>query len=141
MHTYTVEFRVINENGPLDLDAITNSLGITPTNTRQIGEAKSKTRAFTESMWGYSIEPEGDRVDWDNLEDALQLLVTVFQPLKGLIAELRNQYTVVIWCGHFTSSFDGGPTLSGDVLGKLGDLGVELYLDTYSCQDENASAQ
>jgi hypothetical protein len=36
-----------------------------------------------------------------------------------------------LWCGHFSSSFGGGPTLSPQILRVLADFGVELILDTY----------
>ena len=45
-------------------------------------------------------------------------------------AVLENN--VSIWCGHFSSSFDGGPRLSEKILKALGDLGLPLWIDTYS---------
>lgn len=136
MHSYSVEFRILSERAELDLKAITENLGITATNTRKRGEAKSASRVFTESMWGYSVYPKDSRKDWDSLELALESLLSILTPLKNKIREYIQKYNVVVWCGHFTSSFDGGPTLSAEVLKKLGDLGVELYLDTYCSSDE-----
>lgn len=136
MHSYTIELRIISDNTELDFNAITKNLGIAPTNTRQIGEAKSDSGVFTESMWGYSVCTEHDDKDWDSLEDALDLLLKRFWPFKKKIAEYGKIYNVVIWCGHFTSSFDGGPTFSPKVLKNLGEFGVELYIDTYCCKEE-----
>lgn len=136
MHSYSVEFRILSESADLDLNAITENLGITATNTRKRGEAKSASRVFTESMWGYSVYPKDSHQDWDSLEDALESLLSILMPLKDKIREYVQKYNVVVWCGHFTSSFDGGPTFSAGVLKKLGDLGVELSLDTYCSSDE-----
>ncbi len=136
MHSYSVEFRILSESADLDLEAITENLGIKATNTRKRGEAKSASRVFSESMWGYSVYPKNSRNDWDSLEDALESLLSILMPLKDKIREYGQKYNVVVWCGHFTSSFDGGPTLSAKVLKKMGDLGVELYLDTYCRSDE-----
>jgi len=136
MHSYTVEFRIFSKEDEFDINAITKSLGLTANNTRKRGEPKSATRVFTESMWGYSVYHENSYDDWDCLEDALELLVNIFMPLKNKIDEYLIKYKVVIWCGHFTSSFDGGPTLSAGILKKLGEFGVELDLDTYCSTDE-----
>lgn len=134
MHRYTVELRIISDH-KLDFNLLTSNLGIVPTNTRQHGEVKSASMLFTESMWGYSIDPESNSDGWDSLEEALESLFCIFLPLKDKIAEYNSTYKVVIWCGHFTSSFDGGPTLSPSILKKLGDFGVELFIDTYRSEE------
>jgi hypothetical protein len=133
MHSYTVEFRIWSEKEDVDLEAITKDIGINPTNTRIQGEAKSLNRVFTESMWGYEVYPGKN---WASLEEALESLLKVLKPLKEKIWAYLLKYNVVIWCGHFTSSFDGGPKFSPELLEKLSELGVELYLDTYCCADE-----
>jgi Domain of unknown function (DUF4279) len=136
MHSYSVEFRILSESEDLDIKAISENLGMTATNTRQRGEAKSASRVFAESMWGYSVYPEHGLKDWDSLEEALESLLAILMPLKDKIREYILKYKVVVWCGHFTSSFDGGPTFSPEVLEKLSALGVELFLDTYCSSDE-----
>lgn len=137
MHSYTVEFRIFSEEDEFDVDAISKHLGITANNTRKRGEPKSSTRVFAESMWGYSVYPENSYEDWDSLEEGLESLLNIFLPLKDKFSEYLTRYQVVIWCGHFTSSFDGGPTFSPETLQKLGELGVELFLDTYCSIEEN----
>lgn len=116
----------------LDVKAINEDLGLTATNTRQRGEAQSPARVFTESMWGYEVHPGKE---WESLEEALESILEVLMPLKDKIMKYSTKFDVNLWCGHFTSSFDGGPTFSPAILIKLGELGVELYLDTY-CHSE-----
>ena len=128
MHTYTAEFRIYGKKETLDMKAISQDLGLTPTNSRQRGDAKGSRRKFHVAMWGYEVS---SGKEWDNLEDALKSLLQVLLPLKNKIAKHSSKCDVVLWCGHFTSSLDGGPTFSADLLQKLGELGVPLFLDTY----------
>lgn len=134
MHTYTAEFRIWSEKEALDLGAISEDLGIAPTNTRQRGGARSPSSRFAESMWGYEVCAGRE---WEDLDDALDALLKVLMPLKSKIRGYCLKYDVVLWCGHFTSSFDGGPTFSVDLLQKLADLGIPLQLDTYCSLPEN----
>jgi hypothetical protein len=44
---------------------------------------------------------------------------------------------VILWCGHFQSSFDGGPTLSPELLKQLGEFEVELFIDNYFSEERS----
>lgn len=145
MHYYTVEFVIYTDKDEFDIDSISNTLGITPSNFKIKGEPISDTnsKVHSESMWGYSVSPESGHEDWESLEDGLKALLNIFLPLENKIRHYLTRYQVVIWCGHFSSSFDGGPTLSADVLRQLGKLGAELFLDTYFItdnEDNNAAS-
>jgi hypothetical protein len=133
MHSYTVEFRISSEKEAIDIDAINKDLGITATNTRKKGDIRSSSSVFNESMWGYDTCKGKDR---DSLEKGLESLLEVLMPLKDKIMRYCEKYDAVFWCGHFTSSFDGGPTFSPELLRKLGEFGVGLFLDTYCSADE-----
>lgn len=132
MHTYTVELRIWSSDEDLDLKAITDDLGFAATNTRRRGELKSPSRAFTETMWGFEVHPGKE---WDALEDGLESTLKILMPLKSKLSAYSSKYEVILWCGHFTSSFDGGPTFSREILKKLGDLGIPLLLNTYYSAD------
>lgn len=138
MDTYTAEFRIWTEKEDLDLGAISEDLGLAPTNTRQRGEARSRSSRFAESMWGYEVCAGKE---WDEIEEAIESLLHVLMPLKSKIRGYRSKYDVVLWCGHFTSSFGGGPTFSAELLQKLGDLGIPLQLETYCSSDQNTPSQ
>lgn len=85
-------------------------------------------------MWGYQVYAGKE---WDKLEDAIESLLKVLMPLKRKIKGYCSKYDVVLWCGYFKSSFDGGPTFSAELLQKLGDLGIPLELSVYcSSPDE-----
>jgi hypothetical protein len=82
-------------------------------------------------MWEYEVRPGKDKVAWDSFEDGLRTLHSVFISRKKALLEYQQRFKVFLWCGHFSSSFGGGPTLSPSILTALGDLGVELVLASY----------
>jgi hypothetical protein len=86
-------------------------------------------------MWEYEVWPVGNTA-WTSLEEGLETLVSAFRSLKEALQAYKRNSHVFLWCGHFSSSFDGGPTFSSDLLKQLGDFGVELYLDTFFSKRE-----
>ena len=128
MHNYTVALRI---SGPdLDVAEASAKLGLNPTQTRIIGEARSPTSVWRESMWEYEVRPVGGEV-WVSLEDGLRTVISVLDSRKSELRNYQQRCRVYLWCGHFSSSFDGGPTLSPQILKAPAEFGVELILDTY----------
>lgn len=136
MHRYTVELRISGQT--LDPDEVTRVLGLVPTRVARKGEPKvdGGTSQWTANMWGFELVPPG-KDDWSSLSDGLQALLRSFGPIRDRLHAYSRGNELYLWCGHFTSSFDGGPSLSPTLLKALGDFGVELILDTYcDCADE-----
>jgi hypothetical protein len=106
-------------------------LGLAPTQTRTVGEHRSADTVWDKALWELEVFPK-DRSDWDSLEAGLATLLRVFAPHTRALQEYNKKHDVFIWCGHFSSSFDGGPRLSAEILRALGDFGVPLWLDTHS---------
>jgi len=134
MHEYTVELRI--EGRELVPADVTAALGIEPTYTRQVGQRLGKAKVYDKALWGYEVHPPSAETDeywkyWNSLEDGLAALLAMFMPHQSTIAEYQRNFAVYIWVGHFSSDFSGGPTLSPALLHNLGELGVELSLDTY----------
>jgi Domain of unknown function (DUF4279) len=132
MHPYTVELRIVGSN--LDPEQVTADLGILPTQVRRKGEARSKTSNWPTTMWGIEVLPPGQD-DWSSLEDGLNALLSVVAPVQSRIRRYSTANEVFLWCGHFTSSFDGGPVLTPNLLRSLAEMGVQLVLDTYREND------
>lgn len=128
MHRYTVELRIVGEE--LAHDEVTRALGVEPTQVRKKGEHRSEKSVWSENMWCFEIRPVNQR-DWLSLEDGLAALIERFIPMRKRLESHLPANKIFIWCGHFTSSFDGGPTFSPQLLRSLGELGVELVLDTF----------
>jgi len=130
MHSYKIELRIVG--GELDPETVTRALGLSPSQIRRKGEKRGASSTWTKNMWAFDVLPRSGH-DWPQLEDGLTVLVEKFNPVRAKIHSFADSNEVYIWCGHFTSSFDGGPTLSPVVLSALANFGVQLMLDTY-CQ-------
>lgn len=128
MHRYTVELRII---GPeLDPEQVTEHVGLQPTLIRRKGEPRSKTSNWTTTTWAIEVLPPG-RDDWPSLEEGLNALLSLVGPIWNRISPYSALNEILFWCGHFTSSFDGGPVLTSGVLKSLADLRVPVAFDTY----------
>jgi hypothetical protein len=129
MHNYTVSLRI--SSAALDAAQATRELGLAPTQTRKVGDRKSADEVWDKALWELEVFPKG-RTDWDSLEAGLIALLKIFAPQTKAIQEYGKKHDVFIWCGHFSSSFDGGPRLSAEILRALGEFGVPLWFDAYS---------
>ena len=137
MHTYLVSLRV-SGNG-LDASTITSELGIQPTQVRTKGQPRGPQYVWDESIWEYEPKPTNGEREWRSLEQGLNAVLSTFSSRQRTLREYQQRFKVFLFCGHFTSRFDGGPTLSPSMLEKLGEFGVELFLDTYCSDGDSAS--
>ena len=83
-------------------------------------------------MWEYEAKPITGETGWRSLEGGLQKILSTFFQSVGQLRDYQERHRVQLFCGHFSSDFNGGPTLSPSLLKSLGEFGVELFLDTYS---------
>src|SRR5215471_19424071 len=123
-HTYTAEFRLYSD--ALDPNTVTHELGLEPCQIRMPGDARSRGRT-ARGLWAY--KPAESPLEWESLEEALRDLLTHLWPHRHAIARYAANAELVWWCGHWQSSFDGGPTLSVDLLRRLGEFGADLFID------------
>ena len=138
MHSYLVALRI---SGPtLDVADVTANLSLKPSQTRIAGQSRPGGKSvWDESMWEYEVRPNRNRKrDWSSLEQGLTKIVSAFRSRKRVLRNYQRRFNVCIFCGHFSSSFNGGPTFSPSLLKELGNLGVELFLDTYSSSEASA---
>ena len=136
-HDYTVEFRIFSEI--LDPAMITKELGLQPCQVRIHGSPRfsgksigGRDSTFT-GMWAFNGVDEygGGRTEWDSLEEGLTYILDRLWPLRETIAQYSANAELIWWCGHFQSSFDGGPRLSPALLSRLGEFGAVLAIDNY----------
>lgn len=78
------------------------------------------------------------RSQWGNLEfikpsRARKVLMSDSIGVTGspVRAGGNHKFDLVWWCGHFQSSFDGGPMISPSLLTRLGEFGVLLFIDQF----------
>ncbi|HKZ81152.1 MAG TPA: DUF4279 domain-containing protein [Pyrinomonadaceae bacterium] len=138
MHEYTVEFRIYGTD--LDPSSVTSNLGMDASEVRPSG-ANSQTMFRYGGMWSYNgfSKDQGAR-SWERLEDGLIFVLKKLWPVKNKIDQYKVNCKLTLWCGHFQSSFDGGPTLSPSTLQMLADFGVELFIDNYFSDVEKREA-
>lgn len=82
-------------------------------------------------MWAYDGSDGRGAPQWDSLEQGLWFVLDRLHSSQELFLRYKTRYQVIWWCGHFQSSFDGGPTLSSRLLERLAAFGVDLFIDNY----------
>lgn len=127
-HAYTVELRF--SGALLEPSEISAQLGLQPSHASQ-----SQNQSITNKRhpwWGYNGQGQpGFQPGWTCLEEGLEFLLKSLRSRKAEIIALARQFDGIWWCGHFQSSFDGGPTLSPKLLTEIGSYGIPLYIDNY----------
>lgn len=138
MHSYTVSLRI--ESAGLDASRITRELGLTPTQTRFVGQRRGPNNTWEKALWEFEVPAEKSDVapenwpdwpQWASLEKAFEKLLAILSPLGATVQSYRPQHDVYFFVGHFSSSFDGGPQLSAEILKTLGDFGIRIYMNTF----------
>ena len=135
MHEYTVELRITGAE--LVPGTITQALGLEPSSVREVGERRAEGKIWSQALWGYNGFRSDTPSYWATLEDGLMFLLDRVEPLQSQIDNYKQKYDVIFWCGHFQSSFDGGPTFSANLLRRLADFGVDLYIDNYFADSDS----
>jgi hypothetical protein len=137
VHTYSVQLRISGKT--LDPSEITRGLGLEPNQVRVAGQRRNNSKVWEESLWSYdgAADPIAPAKEWTSLEDGLLYVLDRLLPKKDLIRAYTASFDVVWWCGHFQSSFDGGPTLSSQLLQRLADFGVPIFIDNYFRNDDS----
>jgi hypothetical protein len=127
-HAYTVELQFTGDQ--LEPSEISARLGLQPSYIA-ISQNLSSTRKFRPS-WKYDGRgEEGYQLEWASLEDGLAFLLKILNFKKAEIIAISRQFDGVWWCGHFQTSFDGGPELSSEILAEIASYGLPLFIDNY----------
>lgn len=130
MDTYTVEFRI--EGRGLDPQLVTTDLGLVPS---QVRESRKNKANEAERWWIWCYEGAVPSVEWGTLEEGLISLLVDIRPRQEVVRTYQQQCDVYWWCGHFQSSFNGGPTFSAALFRELAQVGVPLVLRTYRSEN------
>ena len=114
----------------MDPDSVTTETGLHPCDSRHVdfdhdGTVRQKSR------WAYNGGGESGAFEWDTLEEGLEFVLERASNSADVFKRYAANNLVTWWCGHFQSSFDGGPTLSPGLLKRLGDFGADLFIDNY----------
>ena len=135
MHRYSVQFRIGGKS--VVPSEITRHLGLQPNQIRIVGEKRSKDKTWDESLWSYDgTSNDLGSMEWESLEAGLLYVLNELLPKKDLLRIYVENSEAMWWCGHFQSSFDGGPEVSPLLLRQWADFGVPLFLDNYFANDQ-----
>ena len=113
--------RVLITGEGLDLDAITEALGVEPTYTR-LGE--------TYDDWEYTIP----RAECASVSERIGALEAVFGDKAGQVATVRERYAANVSVGlslHAVIGDEPDLTLTRGDLAFLGSMGAEFGIDPY----------
>ncbi len=135
-HGYTVELRIFGQK--LDPNEVTTRVGLVPCQTRLAGSRRSANSVYEEGMWAYNgLGAEPETPERESLADALTFVLDrVWDQRTAIAAYKAGGAAVCWWCGHFQSSFDGGPILSASLLARLGEFGADLFIDNYFSNEQ-----
>lgn len=127
LHTYSVALRIEGEGvNPTEISA---ELGMESSYSRERGEPRGSSGIFEEGLWSYAGTNNSKK--WSSLEEGLLAVMSDLLPQIDLIKNYGSDKKVYWWCGHFQSSFNGGPEFSADLFKKLNHFGIPLVLDNY----------
>lgn len=119
---YSASLRIFSDD-IMDLDAITNYLGITPSYSHLKGEMNYK-KTFENSMWLFEVDlPEETHLDFH-----IQLLWSLLKPLKEKIIKLKEDFKVDIFCGYRSNSDTAGLVLEPSNLEMFIELNIPFQL-------------
>jgi hypothetical protein len=128
--------RIFGEH--LDLDLITRSLGVQPSNAHRVGEPDLIGQPFPHDLW--QLDAPVNRVE--TLEKHLLSLSQLLEPGFDFLRSLKGQAQVRSFCGIISDSHEGSFCLSPGALGIFTSLGIDMELSLiFLCLDtEDASA-
>ena len=127
-HRYTIELRYFGDS--LDMERISREMMLEPSTS--LLPSITATGRRRGAVWGYDgYDGEGFFEGWSSLEEGLAFLFGRLDAKIGTIRELSKDYESIWWCGHFQSSFDGGPRFGIDIIDGLHKFGIPIFIDNY----------
>lgn len=123
------------EAGPGTAAAVTEALGVAPTNSHEAGERRSERddRPWVKGMWSLDSD-----LPWDQpLSDHVDQLCAAVEGSREALTRLGHEgYSMDCFCFVEVEGGNGGVLLKASTLQRLADLSVELDLDIYPSGDE-----
>lgn len=129
-HIYTVQFRLYGSD--LVPSEISAQIGLNACNGSRRPAVKKNGKP-TNGIWAYdgSEDMAVKKTEWSSLEEGIIFVLEKIKPYHSAVLECSKIYQGIWWCGHFQSSFDGGPTLSVNILKEISQFGFPIFIDNY----------
>lgn len=119
---YLAIFRIFSDY-IIDLNAITNFLGISPTLSYLKGELYYG-KVVEDSMWSFEIDLDEET----HLDFHIQSLWSILKPLKEKIIKLKEDFRVDVFCGYRTNSVTAGLLVAPSNLEMFMELDIPFQL-------------
>ncbi|MFC7301096.1 DUF4279 domain-containing protein [Cognatiluteimonas weifangensis] len=133
-----VWLRVMHES--LDLDEVTNLLGVEPTSTQAAGDLATLKPGRKRRQPGWFLDSREHVSSLDSRHHVQWLLERISGRGPALAELLSRGYLVDICCRWDSSWGNGGPTMDPSQMTQLGQLGVDFWFDVYLAQDQEPEA-
>jgi hypothetical protein len=116
---FSAALRIFGEG--IDIDSVTQTLGLEPTHAHRKGERRSATAApWEHDMWSYQAQVE----DTEPLEAHIMALWNAIRPNIAYLRELKGGYQLDVFCGYRSNSDTAGFEVSHRCLGLFTELEV-----------------
>lgn len=115
----------------LDLDSISNQVGIQPSESHRKGDRSLASRSYSEDMWRI----DSPHPKTESLDVHLSWLRRVLLPRYGFIRRLSREYEVSSYCGISVDGNDCRFRLPSEALRIFVDLGIAMNLTVIFISD------
>lgn len=127
---YSAAIRIYSET--MNAARITEVLGSEATSSHEAGDPVSRCRPAQgyrkQAMWMLSSSIPGSAP----LEEHIVELVAFIEEKESILAEIRPECGIDIFCGVFSVDGQGGFYLESSLTSRLGRAGVDLIVDVYT---------
>ena len=121
----------------LDPMAVSQELGIQPTRTQRRGERSRSGRRPPTKIGGWFLTTK-DVIESRDVRRHIDWLLDQFEIRVDAVKRLRTAgCRMVVNCYWQSASGHGGPMLCPATMGRLANLGFELWFDVYFFQSED----
>lgn len=128
-HRYTVQLRIWKEGQ--SAESISKAIGL-KASYELVRRKLPKLSDGSHDYWIYDGRGIGDyQEEWDCLDAGLNFLLTNLEGAKEQVKRVALEGEGTWWCGHFQSSFDGGPILEASTLKRLAQYNFPIFIDNY----------
>lgn len=128
-HRYTVQLRIWK--GGQSAESISKAIGLNAS-YELVRRKSSKLSDGNHDYWIYDGRGiVGYQEEWGCLDAGLNFLLTNLDGVKEHVKRVALDGEGTWWCGHFQSSFDGGPIVNASTFKRLAQYEFPVFIDNY----------
>ena len=120
-------YAYISITGSGNTSAITESLGLEPTNFWNVGDKRSKGSPYEFARWDF----KDAAFEKEFLDEALNAVVQFIEEKNLQLTQLPGDFEACIQCVGYHEQASPGFHLSRELLTRLGNLGIAIDFDLY----------